>query len=153
MGAVTFPVGLLVDDAGAVLTAPIVVISGVVDKAGSAVASPGATVNGSGGANPISVDYDVDAKGEAWIVLSVSQVARTVTEANASVAVWAGADRGQIAAILGHLTDADIVLAADTLSGTMSVYQAGASHISGNLLYTVALSRTSTGQPFSFDRA
>lgn len=152
MSAVTFPVGLLVDDAGAVLAAPVVTIVSVVDKAGTPIASHGATVNGSASATPISVDYDVALKGEAWVTLSVSQSAHTVTGARALVAIFASSSGADLAQLLGALTDADITLAADTLSGTMSVYASGTPHISGNLLYTVALSRASTGQPFSFDR-
>lgn len=153
MSAVTFPVGQLVDDAGAILAAPVVVISSVTDKAGAAIASHGATVNGSATATPISVDYDVALKGEAWITLGVSQGGHTVTGLNAAIAFFASRSLTDAAELLAAQTDADIVLSADTLSGTMNVYASGMPHISGNLLYSCALSRASTGQPFSFDRA
>lgn len=152
MAATTFPLGRLVDDAGAVLDAPVVTVSSVVDKAGVAVASHGATVNGSGTDTPISVDYDAEAKGEAWITLAVSQATKTVTGERATRAIFATAERSQVAAALAHLSDATIALAPDTLSGVMSVYRSGQAHTVGNLLYTVELSRASTGQPFSFDR-
>lgn len=104
MSIVTFPVGLLLDDAGALLTgAAAVTIATVTDKAGGAIATPGATVNT--GALPfISVDYDPDAKGEAIITLAVSQAGRTVTGANASPAIYTPVDssrQGEIHSLLG----------------------------------------------------
>jgi hypothetical protein len=96
MSVVTFPVGLLVDDAGAILSAPVVTILSVTDKAGTPIGTPGATVNGSGTATPISVDYDPETKGEAWITLSVSQSAHTVTGPNAEIVIYAARDSGRI---------------------------------------------------------
>lgn len=96
MAVITMPVGILLDDAGAILTAPVVTITSVTDKAGSAIASPGATVNASGTATPVSVDYDAEAKGEAWITLAVSQAGRTVTGVNAAPAFYVARDSSRI---------------------------------------------------------
>jgi hypothetical protein len=100
MATVTYPLGILYDDSGAILTAPVVTIASVTDKAGTAIASPGATVNGSGTATPISVDYDAESHGESWITLAVSQSGRTVTGANASIAIYAAKDSSRIVTAL-----------------------------------------------------
>ena len=92
MATITYPLGLLTDDAGAILTAPVVTITSVTDKAGTAISSPGATVNGSATATPISIDYDAEAKNEAWIVLAVSQASRTITGANATISLYAAGE-------------------------------------------------------------
>ena len=152
MSVVTYPVGLLVDDGGAILTAPVVTIVSVLNKAGVAVASPGAVVNGSGTATPISVDYDAEAHGEAWITLAVSQGGSTVTKGNATKAMYVNPDRSRIAMLLGGLFDADVTINPDGLTGLLSVYGFGASHNSGTPLLTAALARASATVPFSIDR-
>ena len=101
MSVQTYPVGLLVDDNNIILTAPVVAVSTVETKSGATVSGgvAGVTVNNSGTAKPISVDYDADTLGEAWITLSVSQAGKPTTSTNATVAVFASRDSSRIAAI------------------------------------------------------
>lgn len=92
MASITYGFGNLVDDSGALLTSSAsVTIASVTDKAGVAIVSHGATVN-TGALPKVSVDYDSVTHGEAWITLSVSQSARTITAANASPAIYAAKD-------------------------------------------------------------
>jgi hypothetical protein len=115
---VTYPVGQLLDDSGAILSAPVVTIASVTDKAGTAIGSPGATVNGSGTATPISIDYDAEVKGEAWITLSVSQATKTVTGANASIALYAARDSSRLNLLLATMV-LDVVQAAPAPTTTV----------------------------------
>ena len=82
MATQTYPLLIVVDDSGTITTGATVTIASVTDKAGTAIASPGATLNVAG-AN-VSVDYDVAAKGEAWITLAISKTGQTFTGLNAS---------------------------------------------------------------------
>lgn len=93
---ITYPIGYLVDDSGAILSAPVVSIVSVKDKAGSDIASPVAAVNGSGTAFAISVDYDAETHGEAFITLSVSQATHTITGLNATIVLFCAKDSGRI---------------------------------------------------------
>lgn len=118
MSTITYPVGQLTDDSGALLTSgAAVTISSVTDKSGTAIPSHGATVNYA--APFCSVDYDAETKGEAIITLAVSQSGRTITNGNASVSVYAARDSSRIlAAIAGatgavHLTSADEAVLSD----------------------------------------
>lgn len=149
---ITYPVGQLVDDAGTILSAPVVTVASVTDKAGNAIASPNVTINASATATPISFDYDAELHGEAWVTVSVSQSAHTVTGPRATIPKYASRESGRVNAIQAALTDADVVIDSSGLTGTLSVYQTGTTHIVGNLLYQVALSRPSISVPFSFDR-
>lgn len=104
---ITYPQpGQLLDDTGAVLTAPVVAIASVVDKAGSAIAGNGAAVNGSGTSTPISVDYDAEAHGEAWITLAVSQSGHAVTGQNAAPYFFASKDPSNIGLLISRITAA-----------------------------------------------
>lgn len=94
MAVVTFPLLTVTDDSGTVLTGATVSITSVKDKAGNAIASHGATLNTSD-AN-ISVDYDAEVKGEAWIVLSVSKAGSTITGLNAAPAFFLSKDSSRI---------------------------------------------------------
>lgn len=91
---ITHPLLRVVDDSGAIVTGPTVAITSVKDKAGTDIASHGATVNISG-AN-VSVDYDAEAKGEAWIVLAISKVASTFTGTRAAPAFYLARDSSRI---------------------------------------------------------
>jgi len=100
MSVITFPVGNLFDDLGVLLSAPVVTITSVTDKAGTAIVTPGATVNASGTATPISVDFDPELHSEAWITLAVSQAGRTITGTNAAIAIYAAKDSSRIVTAL-----------------------------------------------------
>lgn len=120
---VTFPVGLLVDDSGALLTAPVVTVTSVTDKAGSNISSPGTSVNGSGTSTPISIDYDAETHGEAWITFSVSQSGHTVTNSNATQTIYAAKDSSRIVTALPNAavpTDSSIQTDVTTALGTGS---------------------------------
>lgn len=91
---ITYPLLTVVDDSGAVVTGATVGITSVLDKSGSAIASHGATLNSSG-AN-VSVDYDAEAKGEAWVVLAISKVGSTFTGLNAAPAFYLAKDSGRV---------------------------------------------------------
>lgn len=91
---ITYPLMTVVDDSGAVVTGATVGITSVTDKSGSAIPSHGATVSQSG-AN-VSVDYDAEAKGEAWIVLAISKVGSTFTGLNAAPAFYLAKDSGRV---------------------------------------------------------
>lgn len=94
MATITYPLLTVVDDAGAVVTGATVTITSVTTKAGAAIASHGATLNTSG-AN-ISVDYDAEGKGEAWIVLAISKGGSTITGLNAAPAFFLAIDSSKI---------------------------------------------------------
>ncbi len=96
MSAINYPVGLLVDNSGVILTAPVVTVTAITTAVGGSITTADATVNQSGTANPISVSYDAAANGEAFITLSVSQSGHTITGANASIVVFAAVDSSKI---------------------------------------------------------
>lgn len=91
---ITYPLLTIVDDSGTVVSGATVAITSVTDKAGTAIPSPGATVN-LAGAN-VSVDYDAEVKGEAWVVLAISKVGSTFTGLNAAPAFFLAKDSGRI---------------------------------------------------------
>lgn len=91
---ITFPLLTVIDDSGVITAGATVAITSVKDRAGTDIASPGATVNLSG-AN-VSVDYDAAAKGEAWIVLAISKVSSTFTGLNAAPAFFLSADPSKL---------------------------------------------------------
>lgn len=91
---ITTPLCRVVDDSGAIVTGATVTITSVTDKAGSAISSPGATVN-LAGAN-VSVDYDAEAKGEAWVTLAISKVGSTFTGERAAPAFYLAKDSGRL---------------------------------------------------------
>lgn len=101
MAAVTIPVWTVIDDSGNIVTGATVTITSVKDKAGVDIASHGAVVNAVDGSNVltganISVDYDAETKGEAWIVLAISKGGSTFTGLNAAPAFFAAKDSGRI---------------------------------------------------------
>lgn len=95
MAVITYPLLTVADDLGTITSAATVAITSVKDKAGTDVASHGATVSQSG-AN-VSVDYDAEAKGEAWIVLAVSKIGSAFTGLNAAPAFFLAKDSSRIA--------------------------------------------------------
>ncbi len=147
----TYPVGRLYDDAGLVLDAPVVVIASLTTKAGVAITSNGAVVNGSGTATPISVDYDAEAKGEAWITLAVSQATKTVTGKNASIVFYANRERGRVDLLTALLTNADILEDPQSLNARIKAYSPGLTHIVDNLLVEIVLTRDSVNDLWSMD--
>lgn len=97
MATIIYPVGLLVDDTGTLLTgAAAVSIASVLNPTtGAAISTPGATVNTL--CLPfVSVSYDAQAHGEAVITLAVSQPPQTITGPNASPSVYAAIDSSLI---------------------------------------------------------
>lgn len=91
---ITYPLLTVTDDSGNIVSGAIVTIASVTDKAGTTVPSPGATVNVAG-AN-VTVDYDAEAKGEAWVTLSISKTGSTFTNLNASPAYFLSKDPSRI---------------------------------------------------------
>lgn len=104
MAAVTYPLLTVVDDSGAVVSGATVAIASVKDKSGTDISSPGATV-GQSGAN-VSVDYDAEAKGEAWVVLAISKVGSAFTGLNAAPAFYLARDSSRIATALPNVAPA-----------------------------------------------
>lgn len=121
MAVITYPVGQLFDDSGALLTAPVVTVTAVTDKVGSAITSPGASVNGSGSATPISVDYDAEAHGEGWITLGVTQSGHTITGANAAPVVYCARDSSRIISDLDAAVSSRSTYAGADTAGTSTL--------------------------------
>lgn len=94
MATITYPVCRTVNDAGTILTGCTVTVASVLDLDGTPVASHGAQVHVAG--SLVSVTYDAAAKGDAWITLSVSKSGETITNENASPAIFASADPSRI---------------------------------------------------------
>lgn len=107
---ITYPQLTVVDDSGAIVSGATVTITSVKDKAGADIASPGATVNQSG-AN-VSVDYDAETKGEAWVVLAISKGGSTFTGLNAAPAFYLARDSSR-------LLNGVPILNAEALTGTV----------------------------------
>jgi hypothetical protein len=91
---ITYPLLTVVDDSGAIVSGATVAITSVKDKAGADIATPGATISQSG-AN-VSVDYDAETKGDAWIVLAISKAATTFTGLNAAPAFFLARDPSRV---------------------------------------------------------
>lgn len=91
---ITYPVLTVVDDDGIIVADATVTVASVTDKANSAISSPGVTVN-QAGAN-VSVDYDVEAKGEAWITLSVAKSGANFSGLNGSPSIFIAKDSQRI---------------------------------------------------------
>jgi hypothetical protein len=128
---VTFPVLTVTDDSGAIVTGATVTITSVRDKNQVDIVSHGAIVNAVNEANvltgaDLSIDYDAEAKGDAWITLAVSKVGSTFTGLNAAPRIFVTRDSGRILSTLP-----DIVI-----QGTVSdpVPTAGAFEVNGGLL-------------------
>lgn len=94
MAAVNFPLLCTVDDSGAIVTGATVSITSVKDVDGTDIASHGAVLHTSG--SNISVEYDPETKGEAWIVLAISKAATTITGLNAAPRFYLARDSGRI---------------------------------------------------------
>lgn len=97
MAAITFPFWTVIDDAGAVVTGATVTVASVTTKAGTAISTPGATVNLSGA--DVSVDYDPALKGDAWVVLAVSKSGSTFTGVRAAPRQYLTADAQNVLAV------------------------------------------------------
>lgn len=118
---VTFPAWTVTDDTGALISGANVTIASVKDKAGSDIASHGATVNLSG--PNVSIDYDPEAKGDAWVTLAISKAATAFTGINAAPSVFLARDPGRI---LGGLPSTGLVVAnATQLAGQAITASAG----------------------------
>lgn len=98
---ITYPLMTVVDDSGAIVTGATVAVASVTDPDGVAIASPGATLH-QAGAN-VSVAYDAEAKGEAWVTLSISKAGSTFTGLNAAPAFFLSRDPSRI---VGNLDSA-----------------------------------------------
>lgn len=80
MAAITWEFPPVTDASGALVSGATVTVASVTTKSGVAVASHGATVNGVDGANVltgsnVSVEYDPQGKGDAYVELLVSKAA------------------------------------------------------------------------------
>lgn len=94
MSVIAYPFSLLIDDAGSPLLAPTVTIASITDKAGNPLSTGFGTINA---AYPgVSVDYDAELHGEAWITLTVSESGHTVTGLNAAPMTFAAKDSSRI---------------------------------------------------------
>ncbi len=103
MAAIAYPVHVVADDSGTIRADATVAVTSVKDKAGTDVASHGATVSASG-AN-VCVNYDAETKGDAWVVLSVSGGAGTYTGLNAAPRAYLTRDAQRIGRLLFTATD------------------------------------------------
>jgi hypothetical protein len=115
LATITYPVWTVTDDSGNVVTGATVTVTSVKDKAGTDISTPGATVNQSG-AN-VSIDYDAETKGDAWVVLAVSKSATTFTGLNAAPAFYLTHDPSRVQNIPASGT----VITAGTGTGQLSV--------------------------------
>lgn len=101
MAQIVIPFGSVLDDAGAIVSGATVTIQSVKSPLDdSDIASHGATVVLSSDGKRLGVLYDVAAKGEAWITLSVSKSGSTFTGANANPVAFAAVDAQSIASAL-----------------------------------------------------
>jgi hypothetical protein len=93
-----FPLGSIVDDAGAIVAGATVTIASVKDPAtDNNIASHGATVAVSSDGLRCGVLYDPTTKGDAWVTLAVSKAGSTFSGSNASPVLFAAADAQTIA--------------------------------------------------------
>jgi hypothetical protein len=98
MPQIFFPLGSILDDAGAIVTGATVTIASVKDPATDAsIASHGATVALSSDGLRCGVLYDPTTKGDAWITLAISKAGSTFSGSNASPVLFAAADAQTIA--------------------------------------------------------
>ena len=129
MATITYPVCRTVNDAGTILTGCTVSIASVLQPDGTPVASHGAQVQVAG--SLVSVTYDAATKGDAWITLSVSKSGETITNENASPAVFASADPSRItyldASVSSRSTYAGGAVASVTAPVQISLSQTGLS--------------------------
>ena len=93
-----YPLNPVTDDSGALVTGATVTVASVTDIDGTPIASPGAVVHLAG--SNVTVMYDAEAKGEAWITLAVSKAAHTFTGLNASPVLYASKDPSRIESVL-----------------------------------------------------
>lgn len=96
---ITYPLLTVTDDAGVIVTGATVTISSVTDRAGTTIATPGATLYTAG--SNIAVEYDADVHGEAWITLAISKAGSTITGLNAAPAFFLSLDPSRIDSYLG----------------------------------------------------
>lgn len=95
-----FPLGSILDDAGAIVAGATVTIASVKDPATDAnIASHGATVALSSDGLRCGVLYDPTTKGDAWVTLSVSKAGSTFNGSNASPVILAASDAQTIASL------------------------------------------------------
>jgi hypothetical protein len=92
---ITYPLMTVLDDSGAIVSGATVTVATVLDKAGTAIASPGETLNQSG--PNVSVDYDSATHGEAWITLAISKEGSTITGLNAAPSFYLSNDSSTLA--------------------------------------------------------
>jgi hypothetical protein len=104
---INFPLLTIVDDSGAIVSGATVTITSVLDRDGSAVATPGATLHQSG-AN-VSVEYDAEARGEAWITLAISKEGSTFTGERAAPSFFLASDSSRIAGVDAAVDDSQSV--------------------------------------------
>lgn len=95
MSAITFPVGPIEDDGGALVTGATVTVASIKNATGSAVGGASATVQLSD--SNCSVSYDVSTYGEAWITLAVSASGHTFSGKLGAPAVYCSLDPARIA--------------------------------------------------------
>lgn len=94
MATLSYPIHVVIDDAGAIVSGATVTVASVTDKAGTPIASHGATVS-LAGAN-VCVDYDAETKGDAWVTLAVSKSGSTFTGLNAAPRAFLTRDPQQL---------------------------------------------------------
>lgn len=105
MNVITFPLMKVTDDSGSIVAGATVAITSVRNKAQVDIASHGAVVNAVDGSNVltgsvVSVDYDPEAHGEAWIDLAISKVGSTFSGTNATPSFYLPRDSGRVLACL-----------------------------------------------------
>jgi hypothetical protein len=116
---ITYPLLTIVDDSGAIVVGATVAMTSFTDKAGSAIGSPGATLNR--GADPfLSIDYDAEAKNEAIVTLAISKVGSTITGTNAAPRFYLARDSSRVLTALpgGTATLQTVALDGGTVSAS-----------------------------------
>ena len=120
MSAVNYPIGLLVDNSGTILSAPVVAVTAVTTHTGSSLSTSLATVNESGTANPISFSYDAVANGEAFVTLSVSQSGHTISNQNATICKFCSKDSSELVTLLSGVNVNAGAIGVSQFSGGMA---------------------------------
>lgn len=122
MAAKPIPFGPIVDDTGALVAGATITITSVKDMAGANIAGHGATINDDGTGLRVSVNYDAQTKGEAWIQLLVVKAGSTITGLNASPVSFAAADSSVLdsvpASVWGYAPGRTLTAIADSAGVT-----------------------------------
>lgn len=137
MATINYPLWRVVDDAGTLVSGATVTIASVTDADNAAIASHGATVHQAG--PNVVVSYDAEAKGDAWITLTVTKAGSTFTGENASPAAFLTVDPSKIGTNLDATVSSRLATGTD-VSGAAVVGSAGAALRAANTTLDATIS-------------